>query len=132
PCPSKYEFRVLARLLVDRRSNPADPDSSRFPPPYPARRLLQKRAASLRLSRFDNCKCGRVDGPGFGCLDCEALRDNAAFDLQFSAERNGMNLEPDPKVIATSATCLPHLAGLGSFRLSEGPLVSRQLLLASC
>src|SRR6266480_749811 len=111
PCRSKYELHALARLLVDRRSNPADLDSSQFPALYPARRLLQKRATSLRLSRFDNCKCGHVDGPGFGYLDCAALRDNAAFDLQFSAERNGMNLEPDPKVIATSVTYLPPLAG---------------------
>src|SRR5213082_1492975 len=102
---------VFARLLVARRSNPADQDSSRFPPPYPARRLLQKRAASLHLSRFDSYICGRVDEPRSEYLDCAALQDNAAFDLQFSAERNGMNLEPDPKVITTSATCLPRLAG---------------------
>jgi hypothetical protein len=78
----KYEFHALARLLVDRRSDPVDQDSSQFPAPYRARRLLQKRAVSLRSSRFDNCKCGRADDLGFGRLDCVALQDNGQFGLE--------------------------------------------------
>src|SRR6267378_476733 len=110
-CRSKYEFHALARLLVDRRSNPADQDSSQFPAPYRACWLLRKRAASLRSSRFDNYKCGRADGPGFGCLDCVALQGNDQFGLEWFGEKSETNLELYPRMIKTGAAYLLRRAG---------------------
>src|SRR5436190_17466216 len=106
PCRSKYEFHVPARVVAGGHSNPADQDNSQFPAPYQAGLLPRKPAASLHSSRFDSCKCGRADGPGFECLDCVMLQGTGRFGLEWSAEKNETNPELYPGAINNLAAYL--------------------------